>query len=195
MKSWEYQDSLLGSSLSANAKLVGMAIAYHYNWEEARESFPSIAKLVQRTSLSRATIYRAKNELVSQGYLVSTRRFNDSNLYLPQIPSPSQSETLGVSQGRTNYEYNYEVNNEVIASPSIEVLATDNIIELNQEEIWRIFEDEKRPARPQPARRGNRKSRQSNKDARRNNQDFAAVSGTLERIDGQGQADWMGGNW
>ena len=194
MKSWQYQDAVLGSSLSANAKLVALAIAYHYNWEEARESFPSIAKLVQRTSLSKATIYRAKNELVSQGYLVSTRRFNDSNLYLPQIPSPSQTETLGVSQGRTNYEYNYEYNNEVIASPSFEVLAVDNIIELNQEEIWRVFDDKERYTRPQPAGRGNRKPRQGNKNPRRNNQNFAGFTGSIEGSFEQGQADWMAGN-
>jgi DNA-binding transcriptional MocR family regulator len=194
MKSWEYQDSVLGSSLSANAKLTALAIAYHYNWEEARQSFPSIAKLVQRTSLSRASIYRAKNELVSQGYLVSTRRFNDSNLYLPQIPSPSQTETLGVSQGRTNYEYNYEVNNEYTPSPSYEVLGSDNIIDLNQEEIWRVFEDEKRTTRPQPAGRGNRKPGKGNRNIRRNNQDITAVAGSSEGSY-QEAAYRMGGEW
>ena len=194
MKSWQYQDAVLGSSLSANAKLVALAIAYHYNWEEARESFPSIAKLVERTSLSKATIYRAKNELVSQGYLVSTRRFNDSNLYLPQIPSPSQTETLVVSQGRTNNEYNYEYNNEVIASPSFEVLATDNIIDLNQEDLWRIFDNEERYTRPQPAGRGGRKPRKSNNDPRRNNKDITGITGITGGSFEQGQAYRMGRN-
>jgi len=194
MKSWEYQEAILSSDLTANAKLTAIAIAYHYNWEEARQSFPSIAKLVQRTSLSRASIYRAKNELVSQGYLVSTRRFNDSNLYLPQIPSQSQTETLGVSQGRTNNEYNYEINNEDKPSPSYEVLGSDNIIDLNQEEIWRIFEDEKRTTRPQPAGGGNRKSRKGNRNLGRNNQDFTGVAGSSERSY-QEATYRMGGEW
>jgi len=189
MKSWEYQEAILSSDLTANAKLTAIAIAYHYNWEEARQSFPSIAKLVQRTSLSRASIYRAKNELVSQGYLVSTRRFNDSNLYLPQIPSQSQTETLGVSQGRTNYEYNYEVNYEEDANASLVI--NNNI---NQEEIWRVFEDEKRSTRPVAAGRSGEKPRRGNRNAGRNNQDLAAVAGYSEGPD-QEANNWMGREW
>jgi hypothetical protein len=194
MKSWEYHDSILGSSLSANAKLTGLAIAYHYNWEDSRASFPSIAFLAKRTSLSRSTIFRSKKELVSQGYLVSTRRFNDSNLYVPQIPSQSQSETLVVSEGSTNNEYNYEVNNEDKPSRSYELLGSNNIIDLNQDKRWSIFENEERFTRPQPAGRGNRKPGKSNRNLRRNNQDITGVAESSEGFD-QEATYRMGGEW
>jgi DNA-binding transcriptional MocR family regulator len=136
MNSYEYQDAILASDLSANAKLTALAISYHYNWSKAMASFPSIATLVTRTSLSRATIYRAKNELISGGYLHSTRRFNDSNLYLPVIPAQSQTDTLGVSEGRTNNELNYEYNNEKDKDSNESLVIFNN---LNQEEIWKVF--------------------------------------------------------
>ena len=135
MNSYEYQDSVLGSNLSANAKLTALAISYHYNWKEATQSFPSISTLVLRTSLSKATIHRAKAELISKGFLVSTRRYNKSNLYLPVIPTQSQGETLIVSHRRTNNEYNYEVNNEEKDSNESLDINNNNA----QEELWRIF--------------------------------------------------------
>lgn len=153
MNSYEYQDAVLGSNLTANAKLVALAISYHYNWKEAMASFPSISTLVKRTSLSKATIHRSKNELVSAGYLISTRRFNDSNLYLPQIPPQSQTESKVVSQRRTNNEYNYEVNNVKDSKESF-----GSIINLNQEgvvpldTIWKVFENEQRKPRPAASR-------------------------------------------
>jgi len=135
MNSYDYQDAILASNLSANAKLTALAIAYHYNWKEATESFPSISTLVTRTSLSKATIHRAKAELIARGFLASTRRYNQSNLYLPLIPTQCQTETLVVSHRRTNNEYNYEYNNEL--KDSNESLAINNINA--QEELWRIF--------------------------------------------------------
>jgi DNA-binding transcriptional MocR family regulator len=148
MQFYEYHDAVLGSDMTYKAKLVALAIAYHYNWKDASASFPSIETLEQRTSLSRATIHRAKQELISRGYLQQTRRYDSSNRYLPLIPPISQSETRVVSEGRTNNEYNNEVNNEIKASNE----ASDiNIIELNQgvnynsfETIWKVFENEDR---------------------------------------------------
>jgi DNA-binding transcriptional MocR family regulator len=139
MNSFDYQDAILASDLSANAKLTALAISYHYNWKQAIQSFPSIASLVSRTSLSKATIHRAKAELISRGFLVSTRRYNNSNLYLPVIPTPSQSETLVVSHRRTNNEYNYEYNNEIKEEDSNESLATNNNFSLENEKIWEMF--------------------------------------------------------
>ena len=139
MNSFEYQDAILASDLSANAKLTALAISYHYNWKEATESFPSISTLVARTSLSRATIHRAKIELISRGFLVSTRRYNQSNLYLPVIPTQCQSETLVVSHRRTNNEYNYEYNNEIKEEDSNESLDTNNNFSLEDEKIWEMF--------------------------------------------------------
>jgi len=192
MNSYEYQEAILASNLTANAKLTALAISYHYNWKKAMASFPSIATLVQRTSLSRATIYRAKNELINAGFLNSTRRFNDSNLYLPVIPTQSQTDTLGVSEGRTNNEYNNEINYEDKPSRSYELLGSNNIINLNQEEVWKVFENEERFTRPLPAGRSGKKPGRSNRNARRNNQDITAVAGYSEGSD-QEANNWVGG--
>lgn len=190
MYSHEYQDAVLASDLSAQAKLVALAISYHYNWKKAIESFPSISKLVQRTSLSKATICRAKNELVSRGYLVSTRRFNDSNLYLPVIPLQSQTETLVVSEGVTNYEYNYEVNyEEKVANATLVI--NNNI---DQEEYWRTFDEKERYRRRHPAGGSNKKSGRSNKKPRRNNQDSPGITGVLEEPISR-EEDYRMGGW
>ena len=188
MYSHEYQDAVLASDLSAQAKLVALAISYHYNWKKAIESFPSISKLVQRTSLSKATICRAKNELVSRGYLVSTRRFNDSNLYLPVIPSQSQTETLVVSEGVTNYEYNYEVNYEKKAASA----ALGIINNIDQEGIWKVFDNEERYTRPRPAGRSNKNSRRINKETRRNNPSSEELAGFHQDLITSRETDWLG---
>lgn len=176
MYSHEYHEAILASDLTANAKLTALAISYHYNWKKATASFPSIATLVQRTSLSRATIYRAKNELIDAGFLNSTRRFNDSNLYLPVIPPQSQTDTLGVSEGRTNYEYNYEVNYEEDANASL------GLINLSQEGIWKVFENEERDTRRHAAAGRNKKSGRSNTTLGRHNSSSQRVTGLYQEF-------------
>lgn len=182
MYSHEYQEAILASNLTANAKLTALAISYHYNWKKATASFPSIATLVQRTSLSRATIYRAKNELIDAGFLNSTRRFNDSNLYLPVIPAQSQTDTLGVSEGRTNYEYNYEVNYEEKAANAALVL-NNNVI---QDEYWEVFDNEERYTRRHAAAGRNKKSGRSNTNLRRNNPSSQGVAGLYQELENIG---------
>jgi len=184
MNSYEYQDAILASDLSANAKLTALAISYHYNWSKAMASFPSIATLVARTSLSRATIYRAKNELISAGYLHSTRRFNDSNLYLPVIPTQSQTDTLGVSERRTNNEYNNEVNYEEDANASL------GLINLNQEEVWKVFENEERYTRRHAAPGSNKKSGRGNRNLGRHNQGSEGVAGLHQEFENVGGEQW-----
>lgn len=182
MKSWQYQEAIFASNLSYKAKLVGLAISYYYNWKEATASFPSIQLLQQRTSLSRATIHRAKQELVASGYLTQQRRYDTSNLYLPVIPGMSQSETRVVSEGRTNNEYNYEVNydNKIPSFQSGISLDTNinqgEIVLLENTEFWRKFENEERYRRPQPAGRSNKNSRRVNKEAGRNNPDSSEIA-------------------
>jgi hypothetical protein len=177
MNSYEYQEAILASNLTANAKLTALAISYHYNWKKAMASFPSIATLVQRTSLSRATIYRAKNELINAGFLNSTRRFNDSNLYLPVIPTQSQTDTLGVSEGRTNNEYNNEVNYEEDANASL------GLINLSQEGIWKVFENEERDTRRHAAAGRNKKPRRSNTTLGRHNSSGERVAGLYQELE------------
>ena len=101
MNNFDYNRAILASDLKPNEKLVAIAIAIHYNWKTKDMAYPSIKTLVEETGLSKATIHRAKITLISQGYLVSQRRYNNSNLYLPQIPAcltqrfnGSQSEEL-----------------------------------------------------------------------------------------------------
>lgn len=185
MNSYEYQEAILASNLTANAKLTALAISYHYNWKKAMASFPSIATLVQRTSLSRATIYRAKNELIDAGFLNSTRRFNDSNLYLPVIPAQSHTDTLGVSEGRTNNEYNNEVNYEEDANASLGL--NNNII---QEGYWKVFDNEERYTRRHAAAGRNKKSGKSNSALGRNNPSSEGVTGLHQELENTGGEQW-----
>ena len=101
MNNFDYNRAILASDLKPNEKLIAIAIAVHYNWKTKDMAYPSIKTLSKETGLSKATIHRSKIVLVSQGYLVSERRYNNSNLYLPQIPAcltqrldGSQSEEL-----------------------------------------------------------------------------------------------------
>jgi DNA-binding transcriptional MocR family regulator len=183
MKSWQYQEAIFASNLSYKAKLVGLAISYYYNWKEATASFPSIQLLQQRTSLSRATIHRAKQELVASGYLTQQRRYDSSNLYLPVIPGMSQTESSLVSEGRTNNEYNYEVNNDNKIpsfqsgiSLDINNINQGEIVLLENTEIWRKFENEERYTRPPAVGRSNRKPRGINKEIGRNNPSSTEVA-------------------
>lgn len=198
MRNHEYHDAVLGSNLSANAKLVALAISYHYNWLEGNKAFPTIKLLEQRTSLSRATIYRAKNEIVESGYMEVKRRFNKPNLYLPVIPTQSQTENKIVSEGRTNYEYNNEDNNEEDASLHSASLGINNIHQeevtlLDNIEIWRLFENEERNSRRHTAGGSNKIAGRGNKKPRRNYQDSSGVTGIPEDIISREEAYWMGG--
>jgi len=150
MNNFDYNRAIFSSTLSTNAKITALAIAIHYNWKTREESYPSIKTLTRETGLSKASIHRAKIELISQGYLVSQRRFNNSNLYLPQIPGSlslihTQSHT---EELKDNIKDNLKDNNNTKSSE--DSLVTSVIINLNQEEvtntsfedIWKVFENE-----------------------------------------------------
>lgn len=150
MNNFDYNRAIFSSTLSTNAKITALAIAIHYNWKTRAESYPSIKTLTRETGLSKASIHRAKIELISQGYLVSQRRFNSSNLYLPQIPGSlslihTQSHT---EELKDNIKDNLKDNNNTKSSE--DSLVTSVIINLNQEEvtntsfedIWKVFENE-----------------------------------------------------
>jgi DNA-binding transcriptional MocR family regulator len=124
----DYRDAIFASELTSNAKLLALAISYHYNWKDQKWAWPSNKTLAKETSLSIRTIVRAKSELVSTGHLVSQRRFNDSNVYMPILPC--QDGAYPVSDSLTNNESNNELNNEIKEETSNEVLEF-NII--NQE--------------------------------------------------------------
>lgn len=110
MKVIDYHEAIFASELTSNAKLTALAISKYYNWKEGKACWPSNKTLAKATSLSIRSIVRAKNELVQAGYLVSQRRFNDSNVY--KAITPGQIGNYPVTQLPTNNEYNNEVNNE-----------------------------------------------------------------------------------
>lgn len=116
----DYRDAIFASELTSNAKLLALAISYHYNWKDQKWAWPSNKTLAKETGLSIRTVVRAKNELVSTGHLVSQRRFNDSNVYLPILPC--QDGVYPVSDSLTNNESNNELNNEIKKETSNEVL-------------------------------------------------------------------------
>lgn len=167
MYSHEYQEAIFASELSSNAKLLALAIAYHYNWKEGNRSFPTINLLVQRSGLSKATIHRAKNELVSQGYLDIERRFNKSNMYLPvipgltQTPGMSHTETSIVSHRRTNYEVTNEFNNEI----KVDSFQSSTFSNNNKNTSRKEIQDEEQ-FRPRP--RSQRDTISSGQDYKRN---------------------------
>lgn len=113
----DYHEAIFASELTSNAKLTALAISKYYNWKENKACWPSNKTLAKATSLSVRSIVRAKNELVNEGYLVSHRRFNDSNVYKTTTPSHKVSY-LGTGL-LTNKELNNELNNE---ESSIELL-------------------------------------------------------------------------
>ena len=101
MTYYEYRDAIYASNLTANQKLVALAISYHYNWKEQIPAFPSNSTLSRETSLSISTIVRAKKILAQTGWLVIQRRWDGPCDYTP------------CAEGATNNEYNNELNNEI----------------------------------------------------------------------------------
>jgi hypothetical protein len=84
-------------SLSSNAKLVGLMIASHFNWVDDDPAFPSNRLLSEETSISERSVIRAKSELQAKGWIRVSRRMNNSNLYVPSIPT-GDTESLGVTE-------------------------------------------------------------------------------------------------
>jgi DNA-binding transcriptional MocR family regulator len=128
----DYRDAIFASELTSNAKLLALAISYHYNWKDQKWAWPSNRTLAKETSLSIRTVVRAKSELVSTGHLVSQRRFNDSNVYMPILPS--QSGVYPSSDSLTNNELNNEINNELYVSDET---STFTLLSVEREEELR----------------------------------------------------------
>jgi DNA-binding transcriptional MocR family regulator len=115
----DYHEAIFASELTSNAKLTALAISKYYNWKEDKVCWPSNKTLAKATSLSIRSIVRAKNELVNAGYLVSHRRFNDSNAY--QTTTPSHTVSYPLTEVPTNNELNNEINNELPNFTSIQI--------------------------------------------------------------------------
>lgn len=107
----DYHEAIFASELTSNAKLTALAISKYYNWKEDKVCWPSNKTLAKATSLSVRSIVRAKNELVNAGYLVSHRRFNDSNVY--KATTPGHTVHYPLTEVPTNNELNNELNNEI----------------------------------------------------------------------------------
>ncbi len=131
----DYRDAIFASGLTSNAKLVALAISYHYNWKTGSWAWPSNKTLAKETSLSVRTVVRAKNELVSTGYLVSRRRFNDSNVYKSVVPC--QAGAYLEPDLLLNNEVNNEYNNEKDKDSNESLVSINNIY---QEDVEHSFE-------------------------------------------------------
>ena len=140
----DYHEAIFASELTSNAKITALAISKYYNWKEDRMCWPSNKTLAKATSLSIRSIVRAKNELVNAGYLVSHRRFNDSNVY--KTTTPGQSGNYPVTEVLTNNEVNNEVNNEK-DKDSNESFGSINYI--NQVDTFEIVRESISPAAAQ----------------------------------------------
>lgn len=181
----DYHEAIFASELTPNARLTALAISKFYNWKEGKACWPSNKTLAKATGLSIRSIIRSKNELVKAGYLVSDRRFNDSSVY--KTLTPCQIVATPVTEWQPNNEYNNEVNNEIDANASLGII--NNI---NQEGIWKVFDNEERYTRRHPAGGSNKKPRRINKEARRNYPDSAELSRFSEDLAEARKADWVG---
>ena len=188
MDYYEYREAVLKSDLPTHAKIVALVISYHYNWKDKTPAYPSNKTLSQETSLSIASVVRAKNILINNGLLLTQRRWDAPTEYTPALP-----EQTPCSQGATNNEYNNEVNNEInndIKVDSFQSSTFANNNNLNQgglDDIWEIFERTDR-RRQGPAGRSRTVNRQDNKRFGTNEDINAAVpdfNKTVAEIQGQ----------
>lgn len=204
MDNFSYNRAIFGSSLSTNAKITALAIAMHYNWKTRDMAYPSINTLCKSTGLSKASIHRAKLELVSQGYLVSERRFNNSNLYLPQIPG-SLTETLGsltlrhtpshTEELKDNIKDNLKDNliNNTKGDSEESPLAKDiNMFDILFNEIEGL-DNEKRTDAARPAGAGYKNNRRSYRNPGFYNTANAEEPTISEGNGHAAEADWVGG--
>ena len=125
----DYRDAIFASDLTANAKLVGLVISYHYNWKKQQDAFVSNKTIATESSLSVRTVIRAKKELESRGYLVTKRQYNSANLSQPKC-----------QERQSNNEYNNESNNEKIKESDFQSSSLSNINNVNQEEVVNDFD-------------------------------------------------------
>ena len=97
----------------ASAKLVLLVLADHFN-ESTGECFPSQQRIMDATSLSRATVIRKLKWLEEAGLISRVKRYNNSDIYSlvfekSQIET-SHIETFGVSQCDTNQKEPLPIN-------------------------------------------------------------------------------------
>lgn len=143
----DYHEAIFASELTSNARLTALAISKFYNWKDKEACWPSNKTLAKSTGLSIRSIVRSKNELVNNGYLVSHRRYDASNMYIPIVPEShtlGQSGALVSSNWPPNNEYNNEINNEknneintnqTSFNKKINLIDAGDIIDLSSETI------------------------------------------------------------
>jgi hypothetical protein len=123
-------------TLSSSAKHLAQIIASHHDFSSDRGAFPSVALLAEECGTSPATVHRAKQELIENGWLESKRRWNDSNLYDFTIPM-SQYESTNVSncdiQMSQIEELNTNINTNLNTNISSFAAGVSEVV--NQEEL------------------------------------------------------------
>lgn len=83
-------------SLRAPARLVGHTLALHME-ADGSSCFPGVDRLTRETSLHRATVFRALQELEHEGFLRRERRKGETSLYWPLIPGEGVAQSDGGS--------------------------------------------------------------------------------------------------
>lgn len=185
MDYFTYKEEILSSDLSANAKLVALVIASHYNWKNQTEAFPNIETIAKLASISNRSVIRAKNELKLKGFITSKRRFNKSSVYAPQSPRSCQTVMPMVTQWPTNNVLNNEVNNVKDSNESF----VENQINLKQEvistfdTIFNMFElgdsNEERYNRPAADSRLHSRNRKGSPETGQNNPGYGKQQGIV----------------
>lgn len=134
------------SNLPTSEKIVIIMIASHFDFSKKEAAFPSNKTLSDETGLSVRSVVRAKNVLVETGWLVSDRRYNATNLYIPRVP---QSSTYGQERPlpmdtndnintHINTQLNTQLNTHLNKNVSNETLVSS--ISFNPEEVNNVIE-------------------------------------------------------
>lgn len=200
MNQFDYQRSLFASDLSSNAKLVGCVIGSHFNWKTWEYAFPSNKTIARESGLSISSVTRAKRELVSQGHLVSARRFNDSNTYTPLRPKGMVSKTNVHGQdGQLKDTLKDTLKDNKDRSSESKDSSDTNILNLNKSEkdsdtinIMDWFDNgyPQRDKRTAAAGRRHQDAGRIDSNPRRNDPDHAEVSRFIEDMAGARKQDW-----
>lgn len=185
MDYFEYLRAIRSSNLSYKARLVALIVASYYNWTEKKPAYPSNKTIADNTGLSIRSVIRAKQELVTEGYLVSHRQWDSATQYIPQCPVGNLYNNINNNRNNNN-----KVSNETLLSEVIEI-NTEKVSDFNR--IFDLFEGDSNERTRRPRRQiagDKRKLGQSHQRPGRNNPDIAEITEFLQGVAEAGAKEW-----
>ena len=190
MDNFQYNKGIAASdTLTTTEAILAYSIANYYNWDTMSPAYPNEDTLAKDCKMSARSVRRALSGLVNKGYMTYTRQYNKPNLYTPVLPmrtvSPFNEDTSGLL--KDNIKDNKKDSNESFALNKYTLSKVDN----KTEEIWSIFENEKRNDAAHAAGGSYKVFGGINKNPRRNNQSGKRIAGLSENIISSTKTDWV----